>query len=86
MTVPEQDKGSLHPKYVEKLVEARLYAISEKKHNDGVIITFFCPRCSHNNTVMKPLFFHTLSLDSFLHTVSGYRFETHNCVCGNKLN
>ena len=86
MTVPEQGKDSLHPKYVEKLVEARLYAINEKKHNDGAIITFFCPRCSHNNTVMKPLFFHTLSLDSFLHTVSGYRFETHTCVCGNKLN
>jgi len=34
---------------------------------------------------MKPLFFHTLSLDSFLHAVSGYRFETHSCVCGNKL-
>jgi hypothetical protein len=86
MTVPERGKDSLNPKYVEKLVEARLYAISDKKHNDGAIITFFCPKCSHNNTVMKPLFFHTLSLDSFLHAVSGYRFETHNCVCGNKLN
>jgi len=85
MTVPEQGKDSLNPKYVEKLVEARLYAISDKKHNDGAIITFFCPGCSHNNTVMKPLFFHTLSLDSFLHAVSGYRFETHSCVCGNKL-
>lgn len=86
MTVPEQGKAALNPKYVEKLVEARLYAINEKKHNDGAIITFFCPRCSHNNTAMKPLFFQTLSLDSFLHTVSGYRFETHTCVCGNKLN
>ncbi len=86
MTVPEQEKDSLHPKYVEKLVEARLYAINEKKHNDGAIITFYCPRCSHNNTVMKPLFFHSLTIDSFMHAVSGYRFETHSCVCGNKLN
>ncbi len=86
MTVPEQEKDSLHPKYVEKLVEARLYAINEKKHNDGAIITFYCPRCSHNNTVMKPLFFHSLTMDSFMHAVSGYRFETHACVCGNKLN
>jgi hypothetical protein len=86
MTVPEQGKASLDPKYVEKVIEARLYAINDKKHYDGAIITFFCPRCSHNNTVMKPLFFHTLSLDSFLHAVSGYRFETHACVCGNKLN
>gem|GEM_PF-5375555 len=86
MTVPEQGKDSLHPKYVEKLIEARLYAINEKKHNDGAIITFFCPRCTHNNTVMKPLFFHTLTMDSFMHAVSSYRFETHNCVCGNKLN
>jgi hypothetical protein len=85
MTVPEQDKDSLHPKYVEKLVEARLYAINEKKHHDGAIITFYCPRCSHNSTVMKPLFFHTLTMDSFMHAVSGYRFENHKCVCGNKL-
>jgi hypothetical protein len=86
MTVPEQGKAGLNPKYVEKLVEARLYAIKDKKHYDGAIITFYCPRCSHNNTVMKPLFFHALTLDSFLHAVSGYRFETHTCVCGNKLN
>lgn len=86
MTVPEQGKGSLNPKYIEKLVEARLYAINDKKHYDGAIITFYCPKCSHNNTVMKPLFYHTLSMDSFMHAVSGYRFETHNCVCGNKLN
>jgi hypothetical protein len=76
----------LNPKYIEKLVEARLYAINDKKHYDGAIITFYCPKCSHNNTVMKPLFYHTLSMDSFMHAVSGYRFETHNCVCGNKLN
>jgi len=44
MTVPEQGKDSLNPKYVEKLVEARLYAISDKKHNDGAIITFLLPR------------------------------------------
>jgi len=86
MTVPEQGKAGLNPKYVEKLVEARLYAINDKKHYDGAIITFFCPKCSHNNTVMKPLFYHTLSMDSFMHAVSGYRLETHNCVCGNKLN
>lgn len=86
MTVPEQGKAGLDPKYIEKLVEARLYAINDKKHYDGAIITFYCPKCSHNNTVMKPLFYHTLSMDSFMHAVSGYRFETHTCVCGNKLN
>ncbi|MDI6897933.1 hypothetical protein [Methanocella conradii] len=85
MTVPEQGEPGLNPKYVEKLVEARLYAINDKKYYDGVIITFYCPRCSHNNTVMKPLFFHSLSMDSFLHAISGYRFETHTCVCGNRL-
>ncbi|WP_174591804.1 hypothetical protein [Methanocella conradii] len=85
MTVPEQGEPGLNPKYVEKLVEARLYAINDKKYYDGVIITFYCPRCSHNNTVMKPLFFHALSMDSFLHAISGYRFETHTCVCGNRL-
>ena len=85
MTVPDREKDSLHPKYVEKLVEARLYAINEKKHHDGAIITFYCPRCTHNSTVMKPLFFHTLTMDSFMHAVSSYRFETHKCVCGNKL-
>ncbi len=86
MTVPEQGKESLNPKYVEKLVEARLYAINDKKHYDGAIITFYCPKCSHNNTVMKPLFYHTLTMDSFMHAISGYRLETHNCVCGNRLN
>lgn len=86
MSVPEQSDDSLHPKYLEKLVEARLYAINQKRHHDGAIITFYCPRCSHNNTVMKPLFYHSLSMDSFMHAVSSYRQETHNCVCGNRLN
>jgi hypothetical protein len=85
MTIPEQGKAGLNPKYIEKLVEARLYAINDKKHYDGALITFYCPKCSHNNTVMKPLFYHTLSMDSFMHAVSGYRFETHSCLCGNKL-
>lgn len=85
MTETEQGKDGLHPKYVEKLVETRLYAINEKKHYDGAIITFFCPKCSHNSTVMRPLVFKALSLDAFMHAVAGYRFETHACVCGNRL-
>ncbi len=85
MTIPEQGTPGISPKYTEKLVEARLYAIKDKKYYDGAIITFYCPRCSHNNTVMKPIFFHSLSMDSFLHAISGYHFETHECVCGNRL-
>ncbi len=79
------DKAELNPKYVGKLIETRLYAIGEKKHYDGVILTFYCPKCSHNNTVMKPLIFHNLTMDTFMQAVSGYRLETHTCVCGARL-
>lgn len=79
------DKVELNPKYIGKLIETRLYAINEKKHYDGVILTFYCPKCSHNNTVMKPLIFHNLTMDSFMQAVSGYRLETHTCVCGARL-
>ncbi len=79
------DKVELNPKYIGKLIETRLYAINEKKHHDGVILTFYCPKCSHNNTVMKPLIFHNLTMDSFMQAVSGYRLETHTCVCGARL-
>ena len=79
------DKAELNPKYIGKLIETRLYAINEKKHYDGVILTFYCPKCSHNNTVMKPLIFHNLTMDSFMQAVSGYRLETHTCVCGARL-
>lgn len=82
----DEERVELNPKYIEKIIETRLYAITEKKHYDGAIFTFYCPRCSHNNTVMKPLFFQHLTMDTFMHAVSGYRFETHACVCGNKLN
>lgn len=82
----DEERIELNPKYIEKLIETRLYAITEKKHHDGAIFTFYCPRCGHNSTVMKPLFFQNLTMDTFMHAVSGYRFETHNCVCGNKLN
>jgi len=44
MTVPEQGKDSLNPKYVEKLVEARLYAISDKKHKRRGHHHFLLPR------------------------------------------
>ncbi len=80
-----EDKVELNPKYIGKLIETRLYAINEKKHHDGVIMTFYCPKCSHNNTVMKPLIFHNLTMDSFMQAVSGYRLETHTCVCGARL-
>jgi hypothetical protein len=79
------DNAELNPKYVGKLIETRLYAIGEKKHYDGVILTFYCPKCSHNNTVMKPLIFHNLTMDTFMQAVSGYRLETHTCVCGARL-
>ncbi|WP_424357051.1 hypothetical protein [Methanocella sp. MCL-LM] len=83
------DKGSekveLNPKYVGKLIETRLYAINEKKHYDGVVLTFYCPRCGHNNTLVKPLLLHNLTMDSFMQAVSSYRFETHACVCGTRL-
>ncbi|OPY29716.1 MAG: hypothetical protein A4E28_00730 [Methanocella sp. PtaU1.Bin125] len=79
------DKAELNPKYIGKLIETRLYAINEKKHHDGVILTFYCPKCSHNNTVMKPLIFHNLTMDTFMQAVSGYRLETHTCVCGARL-
>jgi hypothetical protein len=79
------DKAELNPKYIGKLIETRLYAIGEKKHYDGVILTFYCPKCSHNNTVMKPLIFHNLTMDTFMQAVSGYRLETHTCVCGARL-
>jgi hypothetical protein len=79
------EKAELNPKYVGKLIETRLYAIGDKKHYDGVILTFYCPQCSHNNTVMKPLIFHNLTMDSFMQAVSGYRLETHTCVCGARL-
>ncbi|HEY3421657.1 MAG TPA: hypothetical protein VGK13_00765, partial [Methanocellaceae archaeon] len=82
----DEERIELNPKYIEKLIETRLYAITEKKHPDGAIFTFYCPRCGHNSTVIKPLFFQNLTMDSFMHAVSGYRFETHACVCGNKLN
>lgn len=82
----DEERVELNPKYIEKIIETRLYAITEKKYYDGAIFTFYCPRCSHNNTVMKPLFFQHLTMDTFMHAVSGYRFETHACVCGNKLN
>jgi hypothetical protein len=81
----EGEKPDINPKYVAKLIETRLYAIKDKKHIDGAIFTFYCPNCKHNNTIMKPLFFHNLTMDSFMHAVSGYRFETHKCVCGTKL-
>lgn len=80
------DRTELNPKYVTKLIEARLYAIKEKNHLDGAIFTFYCPHCKHNNTVMKPLFFNSITMESFMRIVSGYRFETHTCVCGAKLN
>ncbi len=82
----DEERVELNPKYIEKLIETRLYAITEKKHHDGAIFTFYCPRCGHNSTVIKPLFFQNLTMDSFMRAVSGYRFETHACVCGNKLN
>lgn len=85
MSFTGEDKAELNPKYVGKLVETRLYAIGEKKHHDGVILTFYCPKCSHNNTVMKPLIFHNLTMDTFMQAVSGYRLETHTCVCGASL-
>lgn len=81
-----EDRGQLNPRYVGKLIETRLYAINEKKHYDGVILTFYCPKCNHNNTVMKPLILHNLTMDSFMQSVSSYRFETHACVCGERLN
>lgn len=80
------ERTGLNPKYVSKLIETRLYAIKEKKQYDGAIFTFYCPKCKHNNTVMKPIFIGSLTMDSFMHAVSGYRFETHTCACGNKLN
>ncbi len=80
-----KDKVELNPKYVGKLIETRLYAINEKRHFDGIILTFYCPRCSHNNTVVKPLLLHNLTMDSFMQAVSSYRFETHSCVCGARL-
>lgn len=82
----DEERIELNPKYIEKLIETRLYAITEKKHHDGAIFTFYCPRCGHNSTVIKPLFFQNLTMDTFMRAVSGYRFETHACVCGNKLN
>ena len=85
MSTDGGDKADLDPKHVGKLVETRLYAINEKKHHDGVILTFFCPQCNHNNTVMKPLIFHNLTMDSFMQAVSGYRLETHVCACGARL-
>lgn len=80
-----RESGELNPKYVGKLIETRLYAINEKKHHDGIILTFYCPRCSHNNTVLKPLLLHNPTMDSFMQAVSSYRFETHACVCGTRL-
>jgi hypothetical protein len=81
----ESEKPDLSPKHVEKLIQTRLYAINEKKHHDGVILTFFCPRCSHNNTVIRPLILHNLTMDSFMQAVAGYRLETHACACGARL-
>lgn len=80
-----KENVELNPKYVGKLLETRLYAINEKKHHDGIILTFYCPRCSHNNTVLKPLLLHNPTMDSFMQAVSSYRFETHSCVCGARL-
>jgi hypothetical protein len=85
MSFTGEDTVELNPKYVGKLIETRLYAIGDKKHHDGVILTFYCPKCSHNNTVMKPLIFHNLTMDTFMQAVSGYRLETHTCVCGARL-
>ncbi|WP_230742486.1 hypothetical protein [Methanooceanicella nereidis] len=85
MSFLEGEKTQLNPEYFKKLIDTRLYAIKERKHQDGAIITFYCPECKHNNTIMKPLFFQSLTMDSFMHTVSSYKFETHNCVCGKKL-
>ena len=82
----DEGRVDLNPKYIEKIIETRLYAINEKKHNDGAIFTFYCPRCGHNSTVIKPLVLPQLSMDTFMQTVSSYRYETHTCVCGNKLN
>jgi len=75
----------LGPKHVGKLIETRLYAINEKKQYDGIILTFYCPQCSHNNTVVKPLLLNNLTMDSFMQAVSNYRFEAHTCVCGTRL-
>ena len=34
---------------------------------------------------MKPLIFHNLTMDTFMQAVSGYRLETHTCVCSARL-
>lgn len=80
------ESTEINPKYISKLIEARLYAIKDKKHYDGAIFTFYCPQCQHNNTILKPLFIQNLTMESFMHAVSSYRFEAHNCACGARLN
>lgn len=77
----DEERIELNPKYIEKLIETRLYAITEKKHHDGAIFTFYCPRCGHNSTVIKPLFFQNLTMDTFMRAVSGIRAIKHPYTC-----